>query len=381
MTNSVREYFEEKTIDGNTIRHKNIPKNFKGFQDNLDIYKTKIVSDELHDFVFDMMPKNLNKLQKALFIYFKLCSVLRYDDKCYNRSDLEDHKDINLYKQITPQNPSVICADFSAIYAVMLKEIGIKPKIYVIGNISGKPVLWSGKNFPMHNAHIWVEFDFDGTTIRADSTPSILSGDLSLFKYGVHKILSQNKKDTGLICTTRDQLKKVEFEKDVYDAMQSAFFNSNVLVSSELQKRLQNYAKAGQINSRIKENIFSVPFEVRIALMFKIVQNVNLHDLELAQYLILVSDKLFDYDEDIYNNKDGIFEFMFARNNKIQPPKTEVLFSYKTINEKGKLHRNYCILDGKQKPKFLTKQQLTKKFVDHEFEKIKEENTTLGLQI
>ena len=349
-------------------------------QDPKLLIQQKIIQN-LIKYVFRDMPKNYTKLKKALFVYFKLCSVLRYDDSFYNTSNKDSHKDITKYQNITPKNPDVICTDFSAIYAVLLKHLKLKPQIYVMGSVSGRPTFWKGENFPTNASHIWVEFDVENMTICADATPSILSGDLACFKYGARKVFKKSDRMMGLFAKTENSTELLDFEKDVYDVMQKIMFGKSQQQLKYDEQRILKYVKAQQLNSSIKKDVLSVPFEIRLRLMLKIVEKVDLHNLELAQYLVLLSDKLFAQNEDAFKDKNGMFKFTFVRSNTKSGEQTEVVLSFKTTQHNEKTKLNYCILDGKKPPMFLTKQQLKQKFLDNSFTKLKEEGLPMGIRI
>lgn len=79
------------------------------------------------------MPKNLHPEYKAMFIYFRLCKTLRYDEG-YMYSSRIGSEDVEKYtpefsreriESIKPGDP-VTCYDFARIYCKFIKELNIK---------------------------------------------------------------------------------------------------------------------------------------------------------------------------------------------------------------------------------------------------------------
>ena len=355
----------------------NVKNQFKKFP-NLSIFHQEILDPELKSLILDGMPEKFNQIEKSLFIYFKMCLVLSYDDKYYNRADIEAHNTIAQIKNITPKNPNVVCTDFSVIYANLLSEIGIKPRIYMMNKFMGTPTLLESVNNKLEASHMWVEFDADKFTVSADATPTILFGDLAYFKFGTFEKITKKGKRVGLLCKNENEITKLDFDVVCYRVIRELQNNLNLK-----GERFEDYFLASDIKSRISEDAKNFPLAMRFRLLFKIVESVDLHGLELAQYLTVTEHKLFNKDEDLYYDENGLFKFTFVRNDENTRNKhTDVIFSYKNLHPKtNKEEFIHCVLDGKHKPKFLTKNQLTKMFKTEDYALIKEEGTPPGIKL
>lgn len=356
----------------------NVKNQLKKFAD-LDIYHKDIINPELRALILDDMPKNLSLPEKSLYIYFKMCMTLRYDDKYYNRADIEQHQNINQIKNITPQNPNVVCTDFSAIYARLLNEIGIRPRIYILAKNTGTPILLESQKHSFEPSHMWVEFDADKFTISADAIPTILFGDLAYFKFGTFQKITKKGQRVGLLCKNENEITKLDFDVVCYRVIQELQNNLNLT-----DERFENYFLASDIKARINDSAKNFPLAMRYRLLFKIAETVDLHNLELAQYLTLVARKLFTFEEDLYYNEEtGEFKFTFVRNDENSHNKhTEIVFSYKNLHpQTSKEDFVHCILDGGRLPKFISKKQLTKMFETEDFAQIKEEGTPPGIKL
>ena len=86
------------------------------------------VNEELRREVYHNLPKELDSLEKAIYIYYKLCKMLFYDDEFAandkGASSIE-HENYEHISTITPENNRVVCYEFNAIYAKFLEELGL----------------------------------------------------------------------------------------------------------------------------------------------------------------------------------------------------------------------------------------------------------------
>ena len=94
-----------------------------------DIIEPTKLHPELVDYVFNNMPENYTDLEKALFVYLKLCRTFVYSPNFYASQQSQAanalHSDINLIPTLTPTNNSVVCYQFAQVYATILKSLGI----------------------------------------------------------------------------------------------------------------------------------------------------------------------------------------------------------------------------------------------------------------
>lgn len=166
------------------------------------VYKTNdknfskiIVSDELTEAVLDGIDECHNfSLYKAIYIYIKLCQILTYDEEFFamnQQGKIADmHENIEHIKKITPQNNKVVCYEFAAIYESLLDSIGIPAEL----------VKYSDDYNKYGGEHTSVRFKADGHIVNADSTTSILGGDL--FSTKIHAPLlglySRNEYNSNL---------------------------------------------------------------------------------------------------------------------------------------------------------------------------------------
>ena len=114
------------------------------------------MNPELKKELFNDLP-HLDKNDLAIYLYLKLCYILRYDEHFdaagqYGKIALV-HEDPNRLTQITPEKCDIVCYEFVYLYAQILNELGID---YLIN--SKKPDEY-GKR------HISLSLKFDEKTV------------------------------------------------------------------------------------------------------------------------------------------------------------------------------------------------------------------------
>ena len=170
----------------------------KFYNPDEDIDKIKL-SEELKTEIFKNMPSNLNKLEKAMYIYLKMCKLLSYDEEFFfaNREAavLIKHKDIEHIKKVTLKKNGVVCYEFISIYAIMLLEkLGINSQF----NNSIKESY--GTTY-----HTMLDFRCGKYLVSADSLTSVLNGDIINVKL--------NGVINGFTCNNKSEKTSLEFYK------------------------------------------------------------------------------------------------------------------------------------------------------------------------
>lgn len=197
---------------------KDVDKNLTKLRDNIDItyinrcldyelnYIRKVeINEKLKEAVLNDIPPHFDDLEKAFYIYYKLCSVLSYDDRYFAKRSMDEkreHKYFDRLCTITPDNNEVICYEFNSLYAKMLKDMGI---VYEL----------NGSN-QYADGHVSITFRVDKFLVNADSTVGMISSDLAYAKNGL--IL------TGFTLENTNERTKAQFETKidkVYDYLRS----------------------------------------------------------------------------------------------------------------------------------------------------------------
>lgn len=199
------------------------------------------VNEELKNTILENLPTDASELEKAIFIYIKMCKLLTYDDEFYAVNQTGQvariHENINHVKEITPTNNKVVCYEFNAIYGKMLQEIGL--------TFSTDQALING----FGGGHANLKFRSNRFLVAADSVTSILLGDITKAKL--------NQPLVGLKCVNKNQQTQQEFN----NALTKMY---NLIIDKENEK-----SKESKLSSEIpksqehSEEVEQVPIEKR----------------------------------------------------------------------------------------------------------------------
>ena len=130
------------------------------------------INADIKNFILKDMPSDLTKLEKAIYIYSKLCKILDYDMEYYNDNANKKFIAEESISDVDLSNNNVVCYTFSYIYSGLLREIGI-------GQIKEAKI----NKGEFVNKHASVEFIVDNIVIMADSTHAGAEiGDLTTLK-------------------------------------------------------------------------------------------------------------------------------------------------------------------------------------------------------
>lgn len=129
-------------------------------------------SKKFKEEIFKDIPENFESLEKAFYIYYKMCKLLTYDEEQYARRKEIDyeikHHDINRLKEIDSKNNRIVCYEFNALYAKFLRDLGIKYELEGSSEYA--------------NGHVALIFRVDKFIVRADSTVGLIKSDLAYAK-------------------------------------------------------------------------------------------------------------------------------------------------------------------------------------------------------
>jgi hypothetical protein len=153
------------------------------------------VNEELRKLILKDMPPYLTLLEKAIYIYIKMCKVLTYDEEFYavhQRGPVAlRHEEVENVAKITPTNNRVVCYEFTAIYEKLVAELGISFSTY--------QALLNG----FGGGHSNIELRIGKYIVEADAVTSILNGDLMRAKV--------NQGLVGISCHNKCQQTREEF--------------------------------------------------------------------------------------------------------------------------------------------------------------------------
>ncbi|MGN1297887.1 MAG: hypothetical protein ACI4VH_05670 [Clostridia bacterium] len=195
-----------------TAEVSNIKNTLNSIIKNSNFNKTNLIEG-----IVDTIPKELDDLTKARMVYLKLNQSVTYSDQYFAMNTAK-----NLYQDELSEmynrnfdisnlsTNSIICSNWSNIYADLLQEVGINPKkieIIQSGNAVG--------------SHRWVKMELDdGKILYADATNNINGmTDLANSKLG--------NSTGGFIITTSEEYAKLRKIYGDSDAQTFKAINSN----------------------------------------------------------------------------------------------------------------------------------------------------------
>lgn len=158
-----------------------------------------VIHPELKKAVYEKMPKQYNLLEKAIYIYIRLCDLLTYGNEFLSYDQrgkiVEVHNKKERIQTITPENNEVVCWEFNTIYGKFLEALGIHfhtntrhPNLYGAGHES-------------------LTFRYQKYLVKADSLSRGIIGDsdLNFVKYNVPLI--------GIQCVNENKQSSFEFDE------------------------------------------------------------------------------------------------------------------------------------------------------------------------
>lgn len=263
------------------------------------LHKKINIEKSLREKILDGLPLDATPLEKAIYIYIKMCKILTYDEEYYAVNQKGNptlkHQDINFISQITPENNEVVCYEFNLILAKFLSELGV--------NFQCDYDTFIGEAYGYGHANL--EFRYDKFLVKADSVTSILQGDLVFAKLN-HSLI-------GLWCTNKNEDTKAQFNEYV-DKMY------NLIISQSNQKEdINSFEELIKQYETATENISPVSFDDKISVLISKVNTINLFPIDALSYILQLRKIIFNQEERLNN-----VSFNIIRNNQANKNKTAV---------------------------------------------------------
>lgn len=257
------------------------------------LYEKVELNPDLHDAIIEKMPEGISRLEKAAYIYAKMCTILTYDNRFMAANQkgeaAEKHKSLDYVSQISPENNEVVCFEFNMIYAKMLDEQGLHFKSEykdMIGEYYGY-------------GHANLEFRDGKFIVQADSVASTLGGDIVRAKLGLPL--------TGFECESPNIRTQKEFQ-DKVNAMYE------LVQSQERENDPWNEYDS------LTENLHPVEFDEKKAILLDKLKTTSLRGIDAMGYALQLRKILFSEQE----RKDNV-SVVVLRNNAVngEGPKLE----------------------------------------------------------
>ena len=307
------------------------------------LYEKVELNPELHDVILEQMPDGLSGLEKAAYIYAKMCTILTYDNKFMAANQegeaAEKHKSLDYVGQISPDNNEVVCFEFNMIYAKMLDEQGLHFKSEYKNLI--------GEDYG--DGHANLEFRDGKFIVRADSVASILGGDIARAKLGLPL--------TGFECENPNPRTQKEFQDKV-----SAMY--------ELVQSQERDNDPWNEYDSLTENLHPVEFDEKKTILLDRLKSTNLRGIDAMSYALQLRKTLFSEQE----RKDNV-SIVVLRNNAVNGdgPKLEagavIAMSGSNLDNRDG-NTSYYYLSSERELTSLTLEDIKSKLDDGTFEYI-----------
>lgn len=280
MLSENNSFMEDKLIDDkvkDTLRN-NITKEFIDEELNNYVNREKynplsgkeLMNEQLKNEILSSIPSDYTKLEQSIYLYIKLCQTLSYDNSYYvnSKQTLQMHEEFSNLKKITNQNPNAVCYEFVTLYSELLEKIGIKSNVstsfYYQVDENDK---FTADSF--RDNHAILNYNVDNVIISADSTNSILNGDLINAKMG--------NKLNGLKCMNINEADKLVFE-------------------SALEKVYSKFEKNNDLKI-YNDEVIELPLTERLKQLFNDITNINVQGVDFISYIANIKHKYFSQDE------------------------------------------------------------------------------------
>ncbi len=273
------------------------------------------IDKSLEDAILSGIPVDFNDLEKAIYIYIKMCRIFTYNEEYFTKYFDEDikrkHKDLSYVDQINLFNNEAVCFEFNIIYAAFLNRLGIKFKSNYMGyhdEVYGE-------------GHVKMEFRWGKFLVRADAVSYMTKSDLTYAKVSQPLI--------GLVCLNKNEETQEEFEEALNKVYIHILAEENVNSKTDIihipffEEILNEFFK---IFTKLKD----IRFEERISIMVRKANNMHLKGVDYFSYLLQLQKMLFTPLE----RQENIEICMLANNLDNEDKKSE-LVAIITINFKG----------------------------------------------
>ena len=231
------------------------------------LHKKVNINPELRKAVLDQMPKDFTELEKAIYIYLKMCMILTYDNRFYAANDhgeiAKKHKNLDYIGFISPTNNEVVCYEFNLIYAKFIDELGLNFR-----SMRGKM-----NEEDYGDGHESLIFRAGRFIIKADSVRSALRTDMTKAKLGLPV--------TGLTCENGHETTEEEF-------------NNTVLKVYKLIQQQEKKKISWNKYDLLTENLNPVPFSEKKSILFDALSTSSLRGTDAMAYALKLKEVLFD---------------------------------------------------------------------------------------
>lgn len=246
------------------------------------LYKDIKINQTLEGAILSGMPEDATDLEKAIFIYIKMCKLLTYDEEFFAVNQkgeaAEKHKSIEHISSITLDNNKAVCFEFNIMYSYFLSKLGL--------NFSSDYSNSTGENYG--SVHANLEFRTDKFLVSADSVTGILQGDMMQAKL--------NQPLVGLKCLNANKQTQQEFKEAtsrMYKIIVSQNKDLNNGINNDKIEHIQSLDELLEEYSKVTDNIQDISLNERLSILINKVNSTGLVGVDSLSYILQLRKILF----------------------------------------------------------------------------------------
>ena len=326
-------------------------------------YKGVHIDDDLEKAIVSGMPSDVSDLEKAIYIYIKMCKLLTYDEEYYAVNQKGEatrkHRNSDYVSSINLKNNKVVCFEFNLIYSKLLNDLGIKFKTDYHSMFLDD----NGESYG--DGHANLVFRSNKYLVLADSVTSILQGDIMRAKL--------NEPLVGIKCINKNMQTQKEFNEalmkmyKVIAEQDKSITNIEVGHLETLDELLGEYA-------HVTENIHEISLNERLSILIKKVNSTKMIGIDSLSYVLQLRKILFNE----VQRKNNINVSIVRNNEPFDEEKVAMASVIFTLNDRSFTERPdrnvYYYYNPHQELVYITKEELQAKFDDGILEYIEKED-------
>lgn len=323
-------------------------------------YQNIKIDSNLEHEIISGIPENTTDLEKAIYIYIKMCKLLTYDEEYYavNQKGVatEKHKSTDYVSSITLENNKVVCFEFNLIYSKLLNQLGIHFRSdykNMVGEAYGA-------------GHANLEFRSGKFLVSADSVTSILQGDIMQAKL--------NQPLVGLKCVNRNQQTQQEFKQSLTKMYQLIAQQEKSLSERKPVEHIQTLAELLEEYSHITNNIQDISLNERLSILVSKVNSTGMVGIDSLSYVLQLRKILFTEEQ----RKNNIGVTIVRNNEPFEEGKVAMASAIFTLNgqnfEENPEQNVYYYFNPNHELVPIAKEELQTKFNDGKLEYVEKDD-------
>lgn len=323
-------------------------------------YQKVEIDEELEKAILEGMPEDATDLEKAIFIYIKMCKLLTYDEEYFAVNQkgeaTEKHQSVEYVSTITLQNNKVVCFEFNMMYAKLLSKLGIHFASSYGKNAFGMENPFGEDDYGKGHANL--EFRAGKFLVSADSVTSILNGDIMQAKL--------NQKLVGIKCNNRNKKTQQEFQ----DALIKMY---RLIAQQEKGREEVQVEKVETLDellaeySQETENIKDISLNERLSILVNKVNSTGMVGIDSLSYVLQLRKILFTEKQ----RKNNIGVTIIRNNEPMEDGKIAKASAIFTLNpnsfEDNPEQTLYFYYDPNQELVLISKEELQARFDEGTF--------------